>query len=402
MRASASVGRAVRDAARICRKEACLSSFGAFHSSAPTAPAAQDDAKAATGDADKEEAERLADMHVSSIALDLQHQVRLKKRVQYHYDSRKTKPLVDEKERELDDRNRIDKRRWLTHNEAPGSTPYERERNAQKIRLARAQGHALDYERKRRNEIDPHADKLEFDKFNSFVEARIQMAMAEGEFDKLSNKGKPLKRLTSYDNPFVNAEDRWAFNMMQNHGFSPDWVENQKSIQTDLENAKEALRVAERRREDMSERWWRSQLEQFKRTVDELNRRIVDHNLTCPSSCQLRPLDKFKTLMEARRGTPATAINGSSASAQSASAPVPSPTPSSSPFSAGTPLNSSALKPSPLKEVCKVSFDSVRVTSLSNGVGVGVAGRGPSEPSVWDRISIAFASLARGRSGADG
>lgn len=63
--------------------------------------------------------------------------------------------------------------------------------------------------------------------FDKLVEEKILAAMAEGEFDNLPGKGKPLD-LNAY---FAAPEDmRVAFSMLKNAGFVPDEMELLKEV----------------------------------------------------------------------------------------------------------------------------------------------------------------------------
>jgi DnaJ family protein C protein 28 len=132
------------------------------------------------------------------------------------------------------------------------------------------------------------ADPLE--KWSSLAEQRIQEAMARGEFDNLPGKGKPLS--LSW-NPFADPTLEAAWKLLQNAGYSLDWIEEDKEIRRDLEEARRRLRrswnlylewtgsgVGKTRGAEMM---WSEAVESFSRSVDELNRRIDLLNLKVPS-----------------------------------------------------------------------------------------------------------------------
>jgi hypothetical protein len=63
--------------------------------------------------------------------------------------------------------------------------------------------------------------------FDKLVEEKIKAAMAEGEFDNLPGKGKPL----DLDDYFAAPEDmRVAFSMLKNAGFIPEQAELLKEV----------------------------------------------------------------------------------------------------------------------------------------------------------------------------
>src|SRR2546423_10196185 len=62
----------------------------------------------------------------------------------------------------------------------------------------------------------------------SFIEAQIKKAMAEGEFDNLPGKGKPIDLKAYFDTP----EDlRMAYSILKSNNFVPEEVEMLKEIE---------------------------------------------------------------------------------------------------------------------------------------------------------------------------
>jgi len=72
--------------------------------------------------------------------------------------------------------------------------------------------------------------------FEKIAERKIEQAMAQGEFDNLSCKGKPLP---PDDMEMVPEELRMSYKILKNAGIVPEEIELQKSIVslTDLLNA---------------------------------------------------------------------------------------------------------------------------------------------------------------------
>ncbi len=121
-------------------------------------------------------------------------------------------------------------------------------------------------------------------KWDSLVEQRIQEAMARGDFDNLSGKGKPLDLSR---NPFADPTLEPAWRLLQNAGFSLEWIEEDKEIRRDLEAARARLRHAwslclEWEGEGARLAWERA-ISRFREDVDRLNARIDVHNLKVPS-----------------------------------------------------------------------------------------------------------------------
>ena len=67
--------------------------------------------------------------------------------------------------------------------------------------------------------------------WDSLVERRIKEAQEQGLFDDLPGKGEPLDLS---DNPFLDPSWRIAYNLLQDHGFAPGWIELDKEIRTEL------------------------------------------------------------------------------------------------------------------------------------------------------------------------
>lgn len=71
--------------------------------------------------------------------------------------------------------------------------------------------------------------------FDKLVEEKIREAMANGEFDNLSGKGKPID-LDAY---FATPEDvRIAYSILKSSGFVPE----EAQLLKDVESLKEALK----------------------------------------------------------------------------------------------------------------------------------------------------------------
>lgn len=63
------------------------------------------------------------------------------------------------------------------------------------------------------------------------VEQRIREAQERGEFDNLVGQGQPLNLR---ENPFVRPAWRLAYRILTNAGFSPDWIELDRTVRAEL------------------------------------------------------------------------------------------------------------------------------------------------------------------------
>lgn len=118
------------------------------------------------------------------------------------------------------------------------------------------------------------------------IEQRIQEAIANGEFDNLRGKGKPLAFTT---NPYLDPSQELAFNLLQNNGVAPEWIERDKEIRREIETARQHLRQSwqEYQAHTIDEADWQAAIIQFEVLLKKINCKIEDFNLIVPIlSCQ--------------------------------------------------------------------------------------------------------------------
>ncbi|HYL36970.1 MAG TPA: DnaJ family domain-containing protein [Bryobacteraceae bacterium] len=135
------------------------------------------------------------------------------------------------------------------------------------------------------------------DKWESIADRKIREAMAEGSFDNLPDKGKPI-RLES--NPFEDPALWMAHHLLRVNGFAPPWVEEARELEeaavrlrTDLAEALQRPAADHRAKERA--------VQQFRERGAELNRRILTYNLKSPSvRFHRRPLDLESEVRAAR------------------------------------------------------------------------------------------------------
>jgi hypothetical protein len=118
------------------------------------------------------------------------------------------------------------------------------------------------------------------DEWRSIAEGKIREAMEEGAFDDLAGKGRPLDL---EEDPYEDPSLRMAHRLLRNNGFAPAWIEEAR----DLEQTIETLR------RDIA----RGLAGRFRERIEEINRRILSHNLKTPSTqFHLSALDPDKFL----------------------------------------------------------------------------------------------------------
>jgi DnaJ family protein C protein 28 len=133
--------------------------------------------------------------------------------------------------------------------------------------------------------------------WDEIVERQIAEAQERGEFDDLPGKGKPLD-LT--ENPFADPDWRVAYKILQDHGFTLDWIELDKGIRAEFEACRGQLLQSKHWYEQsmaqlgyQESRWaeeerirvqytWEQALEIFADQVAQINKKIELLNLKVP------------------------------------------------------------------------------------------------------------------------
>ncbi len=121
------------------------------------------------------------------------------------------------------------------------------------------------------------------------IEEHLRKAMADGKFNNLPGKGKPLQMDEA--NPHADPEWELAYRMLKDSGFTLPWIETRREIEADIEAARKELRLAwdwhqAALSEDQPARYvtaeWKRALAAFKEKLGRLNQRIRDYNLQVP------------------------------------------------------------------------------------------------------------------------
>lgn len=140
--------------------------------------------------------------------------------------------------------------------------------------------------------------------WGELVERQIAEAQERGEFDDLPGKGKPLN-LT--ENPFADPDWRVAYKILQDNGFTLDWIELDKEIRAEFKVCQERLLQSKRWYEQCMDElgyqescWaegerirvqyaWEQALETFTDQVAQINKKIELLNLKVPLFNLQRP-----------------------------------------------------------------------------------------------------------------
>src|SRR5260370_4592666 len=125
------------------------------------------------------------------------------------------------------------------------------------------------------------------DKWESIAERKIREAMAEGAFDNLTGKGRPLNL---EENPYEDPSLRMAHRLLRNNGFAPPWGEEAKDLEREIDVAVQALAA-------------KGSVERFRPEIAGINPRILAHHLTTPSTgLHMRPIDAATEIRKAAGG----------------------------------------------------------------------------------------------------
>jgi hypothetical protein len=116
---------------------------------------------------------------------------------------------------------------------------------------------------------------------SKIAEKIIRQAMEEGVFDDLEGKGRSLD-LQQLD-PNTPREWQMAFTILKNASLSPRWIELDKEIRSELDEARQDLRTALKTSNDESERKDRA-IQRFKERLNQLNEFLKELNLLVPDA----------------------------------------------------------------------------------------------------------------------
>jgi len=133
------------------------------------------------------------------------------------------------------------------------------------------------------------------------IEDQLRKALADGKFDNLPGKGKPLH--LDETNPYADPDWELAYRMLKEGGYSLPWIETIREIEKDIETARGELQrawkwrqaaLAESQPASFVAAEWEHALEAFKDMLSTLNKRIRDYNLKVPNPRFQRPVLNFE------------------------------------------------------------------------------------------------------------
>jgi DnaJ homolog subfamily C member 28 len=110
------------------------------------------------------------------------------------------------------------------------------------------------------------------DIWRTIADRKIEEAVAEGHFDNLRGRGKPLDLS---DKPFEDPTMRLAHELLRNNGVSLPWIEERRALEVTIAALAEQ-RAREKKKSGKIGKALSSRLA-------DLNRQIVAYNLKAPS-----------------------------------------------------------------------------------------------------------------------
>jgi DnaJ family protein C protein 28 len=127
------------------------------------------------------------------------------------------------------------------------------------------------------------------EELRNVVERIIDEAAANGAFDNLPGKGKPLKL---NKNPYA-ADQRLAYELLQNNDYTLPWIARRneildkalalrESLAGDWARARQRWQQADPLRQTEQQSEWTERLRDYAARIVELNQEIARANLTIP------------------------------------------------------------------------------------------------------------------------
>lgn len=124
--------------------------------------------------------------------------------------------------------------------------------------------------------------------FDRIVEQQILEAQAEGKFDNLPGRGKPL---TWDENPHEPEEMRLANHILRTHDVPLPWVERGREIDAELAQARREYLATQGPPKGLQHlARYQAARATFIARLLEINRKIRDYNLQVPLTRFQRPL----------------------------------------------------------------------------------------------------------------
>jgi len=189
-------------------------------------------------------------------------------------------------------------RQYLSYGGVGSGTPFEREKQYEKYRRAKAAENVMEYRvqqisKNSGQEVSALVKDTKASKkiktgigMDRLVEDLIQESMARGDFDNLQGKGKPLNQSSSY-NPYIDFTTHKLNQVLIDNGFAPEWIMLEKEIREEIVRIRKQLSLHRHKYDPVltpeEEMEWRERVQGLKSDCETLNKMILKFNLTVPS-----------------------------------------------------------------------------------------------------------------------
>lgn len=218
-----------------------------------------------------------------------------------YYDQKRKDQAREEEEEDEDNRYNIkhtapQHRQYLSYDGIGLGTPSQRQKQYTSYKALRASTNVVDYKVQRLSSQYPETALIDKDRaaakkirtrygIERIVDDMIQEAMAKGEFDNLSNAGKPLEQQNF--NPYVDTVTHKLNQVLINNGYAPEWVMLEKEIREDRMHLRKLLwkereRLGSLPLTPQDEVLWNASLEQLQDKIIMMNKKINKYNLLVP------------------------------------------------------------------------------------------------------------------------
>jgi DnaJ homolog subfamily C member 28 len=135
-----------------------------------------------------------------------------------------------------------------------------------------------------KNDDDAHPLRrpVTHNNFENVVDQLLGKARASGQFDNLQGQGRPLKQ--DAEEALVPEELRAGYRMLKNAGYAPPWVEARRTLDEQRAELAGWLAQANNRWRNLDAGGREKLRAEYQRRLQELQREILNYNLTAPES----------------------------------------------------------------------------------------------------------------------
>ncbi|MCG8352590.1 MAG: DUF1992 domain-containing protein [Chloroflexales bacterium] len=128
---------------------------------------------------------------------------------------------------------------------------------------------------------------LSINSFQRVIDQRIADAESAGFFDNLPGAGKPLQL---DDDALTPEEDRAAYRLLKNAGYSLPWIELRKTIEAEQSKLAAWIDRANRGWANTGPNQQQRLRDEYRQRLTEINRLITNYNLSAPPVVGQLPL----------------------------------------------------------------------------------------------------------------